>query len=835
MVEGKDDRDLLAQRISQEEARLARIDLARSRSERRLSALKSQLASLDEGGLPATRERAPHPPSSRDAKIALFRSLFRGRTDVFPKHWRNPRKETSGYSPACSNEWVPGVCEKPRVKCGACPDQAFVPVTERVIRDHLQGRHVAGVYPLLNNETCWFLAVDFDGANWQADVRAFRETCEHFGLHAAVERSRSGNGAHVWFFFSRPVPAIDARRLGSYLLTETMSRWHQLPLASYDRLFPNQDTMPRGGFGNLIALPLQHAAREQGNTVFVDAEWTTIPDQWAYLASIPRLESAIVEKLAREASDRGRVVGLPTVDEVEDGAGMPWLRSSSRSAEKVVSAGRLPKRLQAILAGRLFVDKTGISSVLLNEVKRLAAFQNPEFYKKQALRLSTALTPRVIGCAEDLPKYIALPRGCRALLEDLTSSLGVELIIRDERTVGSELEVDFHGELSPEQARASRALTAADTGIFVGPPGTGKTVLGIHLVAARGRSALILVHRTQLLEQWRAQLALFLDLPEREIGQIGGGKRKVTGKLDVAMVQSLVRKGEVTDQVDAYGHVVVDECHHVPAVSFERVMSEVRAKYVTGLTATPSRRDGHHPILAFQLGPVRCSIDPRSSAAQRPFRHSLIVRETSFQAVGADSSPPIQALYGQLAADSQRNELILSDILQALEARRSPLVLTERRDHLEDLAKQLSRMTRNVIVLYGGMGVKQRQAAAETLGSIPDSEERLLLATGRFIGEGFDDARLDTLFLTMPVSWKETLVQYAGRLHRRYRGKSEVRIFDYLDARVPMLARMFEKRLRGYSAMGYRRRETDAVGRSANEHVVEYDEEARRAADRDSF
>jgi hypothetical protein len=297
-------------------------------------------------------------------------------------------------------------------------------VTQQVILDHLQGRHVAGVYPLLEDETCWFLAVDFDKANWQADVREFRRTCERFGLHPAVERSRSGNGAHVWFFFSQPVPAIDARRVGSYLVTETMATRHELPLASYDRLFPNQDTLPRGGFGNLIALPLQHAARRQGNTVFVDADWAPFTDQWAYLASIPRIAPAVAHKLAREASDLGKVVGVPMVDDVEDGATSPWLRRAPRASSALASDGEPPKQLQAILADRLFVEKRGVPSALLNEIKRLAAFQNPEFYKKQAMRLSTALTPRVIGCAEDLPQHVSLPRGCQALLEELLSALG---------------------------------------------------------------------------------------------------------------------------------------------------------------------------------------------------------------------------------------------------------------------------------------------------------------------------------------------------------------------------------------------------------------------------
>lgn len=500
------------------------------------------------------------------------------------------------------------------------------------------------------------------------------------------------------------------------------------------------------------------------------------------------------------------MVGVPAVDDFELDPDSPWAPRPSRQRRDRISREELPRSVRAVLAGRLFVEKGGLPPALLNEIKRLAAFQNPEFYKKQAMRLSTALTPRVIGCAEELSKFVAIPRGCRESLWGLANDVGVELRIDDERTTGSEIDVEFGGRLSEDQQRAAKKLLAADFGVFVAPPGAGKTVLGIHLVAARSRSTLVLVHRTQLLEQWRSQLALFLDLPEKEIGQLGGGKRKLTGKVDVAMVQSLVRKGEVADEVAGYGHVIVDECHHVPAVSFERVMREVRAKYVTGLTATPKRRDGHDPILAFQLGPILHTMPTRGEAGEGSFRRSLIVRETRFECELGEAAPPIQTLYGQLATDPQRNAIVIDDVVQALEAGRSPLVLTERRDHLEYLHDQLGRVARNVVVLRGGMGKKERRGAVEQLVALPPGAERVVLATGRFVGEGFDDARLDTLFLTMPVSWKGTLVQYAGRLHRIHAGKMDVQIFDYVDSRVPMLARMFEKRVRGYTAMGYQRR-----------------------------
>jgi superfamily II DNA or RNA helicase len=328
-------------------------------------------------------------------------------------------------------------------------------------------------------------------------------------------------------------------------------------------------------------------------------------------------------------------------------------------------------------------------------------------------------------------------------------------------------------------------------------------VVGTYLVAARARNTLILVHRQPLLDQWVAQLGMFLGLDPKAIGQIGAGKRRPTGRLDVAMLQSLVREGRVDDVVAGYGHVIVDECHHVPAVSFERILSEVKARYLTGLTATPRRRDGLHPILEMQLGPVRFAVDARSQAARRPFDRRLIVRETAFTMIALDPAQGIQALYGALAGDERRNQLILDDVAHAIEEHRSPILLTERRDHLEYLATRLRPFVRRLVVLQGGMTPSERRQVMAQLAGIPEDEPRLVLATGRYIGEGFDDARLDTLFLTMPVSWKGTLVQYAGRLHRLHPGKTEVRIYDYVDREVPLFQRMFEKRLRGYRAIGY--------------------------------
>jgi superfamily II DNA or RNA helicase len=827
-------REQLRAAIAREEANLAKLEADQAAARGRLAQLWAELEAL--GGEPDTRLRLPlvvevPVPRTSAEKVRLFRSLFRGREDVFPTRFMSKKTGKPGYAPACRNKFVRGVCELPKVKCGECPNQAFIPFDDAAVIGHLTGRHVMGVYPLLEDETCWFLAVDFDKSTWMDDVGAFADTCRRVGLPAAIERSRSGNGAHVWFFFSAPVPAASARKMGCYLITETMSRRHQLSMDSYDRLFPSQDTMPRGGFGNLIALPLQHGPRKNGNSVFLDENLQPLADdrQWGHLTSLSRIDPTTVEAIAREAMRQGSVVGVQLAETTDDNEATPWARLPSRRPKPVVIVEPLPPVVCAVLAQRLFVEKTGLPSPLINQIKRLAAFQNPEFYKKQSMRLSTVTTPRMIACAEDLPQHVGLPRGCQAELEALLRGYDVSLQVADERVSGQPLGFRFRGNLTAVQERAATALLEHDIGVFVAPPGVGKTVVGTYLVAERRCSTLILVHRRPRLDQWLAQLSLFLGIEPQEIGQIGGGKKTGNGRLDVAMIQSLVRREKVHDIVSSYGQVIVDECHHLPAVSFERVLTEAKARFVVGLTATPQRRDGQHPVTKMQLGPVRFAVDPKSQAAQRPFTHMLIVRETGCK-VSGQTTASIQEIYSALAADEKRNRLILDDVIQALEGGRSPILLTERKDHLEYFARHLGKLARHVVVLQGGMGSRERREVKQRLMAIPDAEERLVLATGRYVGEGFDDARLDTLLLALPVSWKGTLIQYTGRLHRLHPAKQEVRIYDYVDREVPMLLRMFEKRLRGYRGIGYARGEAPlGYSEAGDEMVVEYDEDVLRS------
>ena len=784
-------RDLDAE-IAQAEERLSELDRLRSDAAARLKQLHRLRA-------PRGVELQPDSGCDRSpaSKVRLFRDLFRGRDDVFAIRWENRARGRAGYAPRCEHEWKPGVCGKPKVRCGACSNQAFVGLDDRELLAHLQGRQVVGIYPLLPNDTCRLLAIDLDGSSWQSDARAIRETCRSLDLEPAVERSRSGNGAHVWLFFAGLVAASDARRLGFTILTRTMASGAALGVESYDRLFPSQDVLPSGGFGNLIALPLQRQARELGNTEFLNDELEPHQDQWSYLASVPRIApDRLGELIARSGED-----GALLVRSAAEDSGVPW--RPPRTLRERLRGASMPKAVAATLAERLYVDRSALPPALAHAIKRLATFSNPMFLELQRMRMSVARTPRVIGCFEDLDRHVAVPRGCLAEVEALLAEFDVRLDIQDERIDGEPLAIEFEGNLNDTQQRAVNAMLAVETGVLCAPPGWGKTVVATSLIAARGCSTLVLVHRKPLVEQWAARLSEFTDISPKAIGRVGGGRRRTTKQIDVAMVQTLARADRATDFLQGYGHVVIDECHHVPAVSIERVLSAIPARYVTGLTATPYRRDGHQPIINMQCGPIRHEVDAAAVRQQHDLDLLVVRRETSFDPAVLPNEASIQEIYGALAVDQDRLQLVVTDARELLDEGRAVMILTERRDHLERLAASLREDVPTVVVLHGGIQVKARRAALKRLAALSDDERRLVLATGRYIGEGFDDPRLDTLLLTMPIAWKGTVVQYAGRLHRAHPAKCDARIYDYVDSHVPVLRRMYGKRIHAYRKMGY--------------------------------
>jgi len=761
------------------------------------------------GSLESKEERARK-------RIALFRSLFHGREDVYARRFENGRGQP-GYAPAALRDWNAINTSRPEDRKKVdLKTRKFLPLTDKVIENHLLGSETVGVYPLLPDETCWFLAVDFDKKTWEQDSGAFLETCQKLGVPAALERSRSGNGGHVWIFFDRALPAATARKLGCAMLTQTMERRHELGLDSYDRFFPNQDTMPKGGFGNLIALPLQFAPRKLGNSVFIDSDFRPHPDQWLFLSTIRRMSTVLAEEIVAKAQYEGDLIGVRISIADEEDAPDPWTLPPSRKRVEGPIEGPLPKTVQVIRGNLVYVEKKDLPPAMLNRLLRLAAFQNPEFYKAQSMRLSTYDKPRVIACGQDFTHHIGLPRGCLAEAFDLFKAHKIQPEVQDERFAGTQIAVEFQSRLRPIQEDAVSKIIGHDEGVLSAPTAFGKTVVAAWLIAKRKVNTLILVHRQQLLDQWRERLAVFLDVPTTSIGHIGGGKMHRTAGVDVAVVQSLHRKKEVKDFVAEYGQVIVDECHHISAFTFEQVLRNVKAKYVVGLTATPTRKDGHHPIIYMQCGPVRFKMSAKTMTESTPFEHKVTPRYTEFRVTAELAEVTIQDVYNALINDVPRNEMIAADIVHAIGSGRCPLLLTGRTEHLQYFATKLASAAKHVFVLKGGMGTKQRRSTAEAMAAVPEEESRLILATGSYIGEGFDDARLDTLFLAMPISWKGTLQQYVGRLHRLHDDKRFVRVYDYVDHCIPMLARMYGRRLRGYNAIGYTVEAADEADRRHN-------------------
>lgn len=791
-------------------ARLAALDSERAALEARLEQL-THAAPVAEPA--AGCVAGPVTDASTPAeKLTLFSSLFAGRRDVYPLRWESAKSGRSGYAPACANEWVKGVCNKPTIKCSECGNQAFIPVTHDILAKHLRGRDsakaqgepfVVGVYPLLPDDTCWFLSADFDKEQWAADALAYVETCRMHGISAALERSRSGNGGHAWIFFAEPVPARDARQLGALLITETMERRPEIGFDSYDRFFPSQDALPSGGFGNLIALPLQRAARERGNSVFVDDALRPYDDQWAFLSGVSRMTRDDLTVQIKDADATGRVLGVRLPVDEED-ANQPWLSLPSRRPKTEALVGSLPRHVDVVLADDIYIDRMHLPPAMVTRLIRLAAFQNPEYYRAQKMRMSTHGKPRIISCAELHPRHIALPRGCLDEVLALLRSHQVEAAVEDRREGGEPLSLSFLGKLREEQVVALNALIEHDTGVLAASPAFGKTVVAAALIAKRACSTLVLVHRRELLTQWVERLREFLSAEAADVGTIAGGRRKPTGRIDVAVIQSLVRKGEVSDLVAGYGQLIVDECHHLSAASFELVARRSKAKYVVGLSATVARRDGHQPIIFMQCGPVRHRVDPRTDALRRGIAHRVVLRDTAFRldATAGAERVSVPKIHARLALDDDRNALIVKDVSAAFANGRSILVLTERRDHVEILRRAFEQFTSRVVVLRGAMKPGERRAAGDQLRD-SDPTPRIIVATGRFLGEGFDDPRLDTLFVAMPIAWKGTLAQYVGRLHREHEGKSEVVVYDYTDESVPVLARMAAKRRSGYRALGY--------------------------------
>ena len=716
--------------------------------------------------------------SSAEEKIALFRALFAGRDDVYATRWDNPRTGKAGWSPAV----VGGPANAKR------PDREYLPLTDAVIEAHLSGRIHVGLYPLLPDDSCRLLACDFDGPSWPLDARAYQDAARALGIEAAVERSRSGDGAHVWILFAGRVPASVARRIGAHLLREAMTIRAELDLASYDRLFPAQDFMPKGSFGNLIALPLQGQCRRKGTTVFLDDALGPFDDQWASLSSLQRVVPAVANSMAEQ------------LREVAAGPMEPAYRRPFHG-----DAPKPPASIHAVAGTMLAIDRIGLPPALVSSLKHLASLHNPEYYEKERLRFSTWNTPRLIRCYEETVDQLLLPRGLREAATGLAREAGSRLEVRETPSTAPAIDVRLRATLDTDQQAAFGELRDHDLGVLVAPPGTGKTVVGCAVIAHRATATLILVDRQPLLEQWRQRLQDHLGLNRRQVGAIRGGSGRLKGIVDVAMVQSLARRDDLRELTSDYGLVVVDECHHVPAVTFERVVRQISAPAWLGLTATPYRRDGLEGLITMYCGPVRHRMSG-GSTEDDGIERVLAIHETEHPDPddrGGEASPAIQTVFRGLVEDDVRTGQICADIAAASRAGRNCLVLSQWTAHVRSIEARLDEFGVKPVVLVGGVGMKERREIIDALAGAQPGDGAVLVATGSLLGEGFDCPPLDTLFLAFPIAFRGRIVQYVGRVLRPLEGKQRIEVHDYVDAKVPVLARMLTKRLAAYATLGF--------------------------------
>lgn len=733
---------------------------------------------------------------SSEEKIQIFMNAFKGRTDLYAKRWTSNKTGKSGYLPVCKNEFSLYKCDKPRVKCSECPYRELLPLTEDVVKKHLKGEITIGIYPLLPGDLCNFLAIDFDKSTYEKDVISFWNLCDELDVPIYVEKSRSGNGAHVWIFFETSIPARIARKMGNILLTKTMEKT-SLELDSYDRLFPNQDTMPKGGFGNLIALPFQGESSQKGKTVFVNKYFETEKNQINILKNLKRMKSNEVNDFIDKYKE----------DDFEE-----------PNTEEVLNDDEIPKKeniretifknnVECIFENQIYVKKLKLLPNEVTYLKRLASFTNPQFYELQKLRMPIfyKTTPRIISCFEEDERYLILPRGCMDKIREICEKSNVKLIIKDTRENESETNYQFKGKLNKKQEKAMNELLKYDTGILCAATGFGKTVISAQIISILKMNTLIIVNRNNLLEQWKEKLSYFLNINKKEIGQIGASKEKLNGKLDVASFQSLYKREDLDEILNKYGLVIVDECHHVAAYSFEKVLKAVRSKYVYGLTATPTRKDGWHKIIYMQCGDIRVRVSNKEIKQNKKMEHIVIVKRTNYKYISTEENEKVKIseILNDMGYNIFRNSLIVEDIKKCILEGRIPIVLTERVEHLKILKEKLEELKVPVVIYKGNMGKKKTKEVKNILKEADtNNKPRIILATSSSIGEGFDDSRLDTLFLTMPVSWKGRIVQYVGRLHREHEGKEKVIVYDYLD-NMKVLEKMYNRRLKGYKIAGY--------------------------------
>lgn len=763
-------------------------------------------------------------------KIAsdFFMMFCRGRKDLYDLRYTNPKTGKNGYYTQCFNRWDRGchIQKKDGVRCKDCELRAYKPVTLPLIKAHMNGtdpngNDVVAIYPMLENNLCQLLVFDFDNhakgaeqedyANiddrWKEEINALRRICKNLDVDAVVERSRSGRGAHLWIFFKEMIPARLARKFGFALLEKGAESVNLKFFKYYDRMIPTQDALPEGGLGNVIALPLQGMALKSGNSAFVDENWNAYEDQLKVLAGTRRLTRQEIE----DYLSLWYSTGFTSED---NGTDAPWDKNSEIEADGVKGVVRI------VLADRIYIDSSGMSNKTKRQLRRMATFSNKQYFQNQAMDMPNYDESRFIYLGSDEGKYIVLPRGLREDILKKFDNAGIRYKIEDKRTQGRELNISFKGELRESQIPAAETMLENETGILHAATAFGKTVVCCDMIARRGISTLILVDRADLMNQWIKRLDEFLDideeLPEYQtktgrtrkrkslIGNLQGAHDTLTGIVDVAMIRSLKKKDGFHPMLKEYAQVYFDECHHAASESAIEVLQEINAKYVYGVTATPKRGDGKEKINEFLLGPIRYRFTAKDRAEEQNIDHLVYPRFTrTVKPHHLSKTPYGNDAYELIRNNDVRDEQIIRDVADCVQAGRTPVVLTKYVDHANKLSERLKKYADRLILLTGANGTKVRRAQVKELNEVDDSDSLILVGTGSLLGEGFDFPRLDTLFMATPVSGENVVEQYVGRLNRDYDGKENVIVYDYVDSHIPKFDKMYAARLKAYKKIGY--------------------------------
>ena len=761
-----------------------------------------------------------------------FYSYFRGRKDVYVK--RNAKK---GYYTQCNNFWKAGICPKERgekVKCQECPVKDYKELKIPIILEHLKGTKedcsdVIGLYPLFPDGTCWFLVFDFDNhdedatstKDWEQEVDALRKICFSLGIDALVERSRSGQGAHVWIFFSEAIQAAKVRRFGEALLAKGAESVSLKSFRYYDRMMPMQDSLPEGKLGNLIAIPLQGQALRKGNSAFVNEYWKPYKDQWSKLLHTRKMSEAEVDAYVKSWCPEDNAMEMfqsDKVDEQED-SNLLLFGSNPKSSTRYFKTEDATGAVKIIQADGIYIDKRNLKPRLQNAIRRLAAYSNPQFFQNLALGFSTRETPRIVYDGYDEGNYIVLPRGCFEELKRYLSDAEISYDIVDKRQEGRTIDVSFNGELYPEQMVAAERLLAYDIGMLAAATAFGKTVIGANLIARRKVNTLVLVHTVEIMNNWVRDLNRFLTINEQlptyttpmgrvkqrdsVIGTFSSQKKAATGIIDIAMIGSLGKEDDINSMVRDYGMIIVDECHHAAATTFENVLRASAAKYVYGMSATVKRGDKQERKLLMQLGPIRHRYTAKERAMKQGISHYIYPRFTRMVDLSPSEDKHISELYRLIVDSELRNMQIVADAVDCVKKGRTPVVMTKYREHAENLYGLLQGAADHVFLLQGGKSLKARAELREKMAAVSRDESMIMVAIGQYIGEGFNYPRLDTMLLAMPISFEGNIEQYAGRLNRDYEGKKDVIIFDDIDQHIPVLERMYHRRLRTYKKIGF--------------------------------